>query len=167
MEHAYEHFWLDPKFWVAVSFFLFLVLAWKPLITKIIAALDSRAARIRAEIDEAAKLREEAEGILREARAKRDAAAAEAQEVLAHAREEARLVSVEMAEELAASLKRRERMAMERIAAAEAEAAAAVRAVAADVAVAATRKLIAESMSGASHAALIDKAITDLPQRLH
>lgn len=167
MEHTYEHFWLDPKFWVAVSFVLFLLLAWKPLITKIIAALDARAARIRAEIAEAAKLREEAEAMLREARAKREAAAAEAERILAHAREEARLVSAEMAAELAASTKRRERMAMERIAAAEAEAAAAVRAVAADVAVAATRRLIAEGLSGEGHAALIDKAITDLPQRLH
>lgn len=167
MEHSYEHFWLDPKFWVAISFVLFLVLAWKPVITKILSALDARAERIRAEIAEAAKLREEAEAMLREARAKREAAAAEAERILAHAQEEARLVSAEMAEELAASLKRRERMALERIAAAEAEAAAAVRAVAADVAVAATRRLIAERMSGESHAALIDKAIRDLPQRLH
>lgn len=167
MEHTYEHFWLDPKFWVAVSFFLFLALAWKPLIRTMLVALDSRADRIRGEIDEAARLRREAEAILRDARARRDAATAEAQQVLAHAREEAKLVSAEMAAELAAALKRRERMAMERIAAAEAEAAAAVRAVAADVAMAATRRLIAEGMSGAHHAALLDKAITDLPQRLH
>ena len=167
MEHHYEHFWLDPKFWVAVSFVLFLILAWKPLISRILAALDGRAARIRAEIDEATRLRQEAEALLREAEARREAAAAEAEQILAHAREEAKLVSTEMAEELAAAMRRRERMAMDRIAAAEAEAAAAVRAVAADVAVAATRKLIADGMSGAGHAALIDKAITDLPQRLH
>jgi F-type H+-transporting ATPase subunit b len=157
----------DPKLWVAVSFLLFLALAWKPLIGRILKALDARGERIRAEIDEAARLREEAETVLREARAKREAAAAEAEAVLAHAREEADRLSAEMAEAVQATLKRRERMAMERIAAAEAEAAAAVRAVAADVAVAATRRLIAESMSGEGHAALIDKAITDLPQRLH
>jgi F-type H+-transporting ATPase subunit b len=157
----------DPKFWVAVSFLLFLALAWKPLIGRILAALDARGERIRAEIDEAARLRAEAEAVLREARAKRAAAAAEAEAVLAHAREEADRLSAEMAEAVQATLKRRERMAMERIAAAEAEAAAAVRAVAADVAVAATRKLIADTMSGAGHAALIDKSISDLPQRLH
>jgi F-type H+-transporting ATPase subunit b len=157
----------DPKLWVAISFFLFLALAWKPVIGRILAALDARGERIRAEFDEAAKLRAEAEAMLREAKAKREAAAAEAKQVLAHAREEARLIAAEMEAELAASLKRRERMALERIAAAEAEAAAAVRAVAADVAIAATRKLIAEGMSGADHAALIDKAITELPQRLH
>lgn len=157
----------DPKLWVAISFFIFLALAWKPLIVRILAALDARGERIRAEIDEAAKLRQEAEAMLREAKAKREAAAAEAEQVMAHAREEAKLVAAEMQAELAAALKRRERMAMERIAAAEAEAAAAVRAVAADVAIAATRRLIADGMSGAGHAALIDKAITDLPQRLH
>lgn len=157
----------DPKLWVAISFFIFLALAWKPLIVRILAALDARGERIRAEIDEAARLRQEAEAMLREAKAKREAAAAEAEAVLAHAREEAKLVAAEMQAELAAALKRRERMAMERIAAAEAEAAAAVRAVAADVAIAATRRLIADGMSGAGHAALIDKAITDLPQRLH
>ena len=157
----------DPKLWVAISFFIFLALAWKPLIGRILAALDARGERIRAEFAEAAKLRAEAEAMLREAKARREAAAVDAAAVLAHAREEAKLVAGEMQAELAASLKRRERMAMERIAAAEAEAAAAVRAVATDVAVAATRKLIADTMSGAGHAALIDKAITDLPQRLH
>ncbi len=157
----------DPKLWVAISFFIFLAIAWKPLIGRILAALDARGERIRAEIDEAAKLRAEADAMLREAKARREAAAAEAEQVLAHAREEAKHVAAEMQAELAASLKRRERMAMDRIAAAEAEAAAAVRAVAADVAVAATRRLIADGMSGSGHAALIDKAITDLPQRLH
>jgi F-type H+-transporting ATPase subunit b len=157
----------DPKLWVAISFFLFLALAWKPLIGRILKALDARGERIRAEIEEAAKLREEAEAMLAEARAKREAAAAEAGQILAHAREEADRLSAEMAEEVQTTLKRRERMAMERIAAAEAEAAAAVRAVAADVAVAATRTLIADTMSGAGHAALIDKSISELPQRLH
>lgn len=157
----------DPKLWVAISFFIFLAIAWKPLIGRILAALDARGERIRAEIEEAAKLRAEAEAMLREAKARRAAAAAEAEAVLAHAREEAKHVAAEMQAELQAALKRRERMAMDRIAAAEAEAAAAVRAVAADVAVAATRKLIADTMSGAGHAALIDKSIADLPQRLH
>jgi F-type H+-transporting ATPase subunit b len=151
----------DPKLWVAISFFIFLAIAWKPLIGRILAALDARGERIRAEIEEAAKLRAEAEAM------RRAAAAAEAEKVLAHAREEAKHVAAEMQVELQAALKRRERMAMDRIAAAEAEAAAAVRAVAADVAVAATRKLIADTMSGAGHAALIDKSIADLPQRLH
>jgi F-type H+-transporting ATPase subunit b len=157
----------DPKLWVAISFFLFLALAWKPLVGRMLAALDARGERIRAEIEEAAKLRAEAEAMLREAKARREAAAAEAEQVLARAREEAKLVAAEMQAELAASLKRRERMAMDRIAAAEAEAASAVRAVAADLAVAATRKLIADTLSGAGHAALIDRAISDLPQRLH
>ncbi|MFQ3623323.1 MAG: F0F1 ATP synthase subunit B, partial [Acetobacteraceae bacterium] len=108
----------DPKFWVAVSFVVFLLIAWKPLIGRILGMLDARAARIRSEIDEAARLRAEAEALLQAARAREAAARAEAERIVAHAREEAERTAREMAEALAAATARRERMALDRIAAA-------------------------------------------------
>ncbi len=157
----------DPKFWVAVSFLVFLAVAWKPLILRIVRLLDARAERIRAEIAEAGRLRAEAEALLRDAKAKHEAARTEAEAVLAHAREEAERVAKELAEATAATLSRRERMALDRIAAAEAEAEASIRAKAADLAVAATRRLISEHLTPDRHAALIGRAIEDLPQKLH
>jgi len=61
MDHHYEHFWLDPKFWVAVSVVIFVLLVGRMAWGKITEALDGRAARVRAELDEAARLRAEAE----------------------------------------------------------------------------------------------------------
>ncbi len=157
----------DPKFWVAVSFFVCLAVAWKPVILRIVRLLDARSERIRAEIAEAGRLRAEAEALLRDAKAKHEAARAEAEALLVHAREEAERLAKELAEATAATLSRREKMALDRIAAAEAEAAASVRAKAAELAVAATRRLVSEHLTPDRHAALIGRAIEDLSQRLH
>lgn len=165
--HHYDSIFQDPKFWVAVSFFLFLALAWKPVIMRIVGMLDERAAKIRAEIDEAGRLRAEAETMLKRAEAARSAAEQEAAAIIAHARDEARRVAEASKLELEAALKRREQMALDRIAAAEADAAAAVRNTAADVAITAARSLIASGLTTDGHAALVDAAIADIPQKLH
>lgn len=157
----------DPKFWVAISFVIFVVLAWKPLIGRFLAALDARSARIKGEIDEAQRLRTEAEAMLKRAEAARAEAEKEAAALLAHAREEAARVTAAARADLDVALKRREKMALDRIAAAEAEAAAAVRNAAADVAVSAARSLIASGLTPDGHASLVDAAIADIPQKLH
>lgn len=157
----------DPKFWVGVSFVLCIAIAWKPVIRRMADALDARAGRIKAEIDEARQLRSEAEAILKRAQAARATAEAEAAALLAHAQEEAARVAENARGDLEAALKRREKMTLDRIAAAEAEAAAAVREAAADVAISAARRLIASGLTQESHSTLVDTAIADLPQKLH
>ena len=139
MEHHYEHFWLDPKFWVAVSFVIFLALVGRKLWSVLTEALDARAERVRAELAEAARLRSEAEAMLKQAEADRAAALREAEAMVASARAEAERAGAAAAAEAEAAAKRRERMAMERIGAAEASALAEVRAAAAEVATAAAR----------------------------
>jgi F-type H+-transporting ATPase subunit b len=166
MEHHYEHFWLDPKFWVAVSFVLFLLLVGRMAWARITEMLDGRAARVRAELDEASRLRAEAEAMLKEAEADRAAALREAEAMLARAKAEAARVGEATAAEAEAAAKRRERMAMDRIAAAEAGALAEVRNAAAEVAAAAARNVIAERMDAGADAALIDRAVADLPRAL-
>lgn len=157
----------DPKFWVAVSFVLFVIVAWNPLIMRLAKALDARGEKIRAEIEEARRLRAEAEAMLKRAEAARSEAEAEAAALLMHAKDEAVRIGEQARADLDAALKRRERMALDRISAAEAEAAAAVRAAAADVAVNAARDLIAKGLTQDGHAALVDAAIADIPQKLH
>ena len=163
--HHYEHFWLDPKFWVAVSFVLFFLLLGKKLWGAISGALDGRAAGIRRQLDEAAHLRAEAEEMLKAAEAERVAAAHEAEELLANARAEAERLAAAAAE-AEASAKRRERMALDRIAAAEASAVADVRNAAAEVAGAAARTVLAATLDARADAALVEQSLGDLPKAL-
>jgi F-type H+-transporting ATPase subunit b len=64
-------------------------------------------------------------------------------------------------------MKRREQMAMDRIAQAEAQALKEVQNLAVDVAIGAAQKVIGESLSGAQTGALVDNAIKELPTKLH
>lgn len=164
--HHYEHFWLDPKFWVAVSFVLFFLLLGKKLWGAISTALDGRAAGIRRQLEEASRLRAQAEEMLKDAEAERAAAAKEAEALLAHAHAEAERVATAAMAEAEASAKRRERMALDRIAAAEASAVAEVRNAAAEVAGAAARAVLAETLDAATDAALVDQSLNDLPKAL-
>lgn len=164
--HHYEHFWLNPVFWVAVSFVIFVALLGRTVWTKLAGMLDARGAQIQSDLDEASRLRAEAEAMLRQAEADRKAALAEAEQILAQAKAEAERVAAATAAEAEAATKRRERMAMDRIHAAEAGALAEVRNAAADIAAAAARTVIAEKLNATADAALIDKAVADLPRAL-
>jgi F-type H+-transporting ATPase subunit b len=164
--HSYEHFWLDPKFWVAVSFVLFFLLLGKKLWGAISSALDGRAATIRRQLEEASRLRAEAETMLKAAEAERAAAAKEAEAMLASAQAEAERVTAAAMAEAEAATSRRERMAHDRIAAAEASAIADVRNAAAEIAGAAARTVLAESLDASADAALVDRSLSELPKAL-
>jgi F-type H+-transporting ATPase subunit b len=129
-------------------------------------ALDERAARIRGELDEARRLREEAERLLADYQRKEREATADAQAIVAHAREEAERIAVQSARDLDQALRRRQLLAEERIAQAESKAVDEIRAVAVDVAIAAAREVIAAQTDERRGGALIDSAIAALPQRL-
>lgn len=163
---GYAHFWLDPKFWVAVSFVLFFVLFGGKVFSALMGALDKRAEGIRAQLDEAAKLRAEAETMLKAAEAERATALKEAEELLTRAKAEAERVAAAAQAEAEAAAGRRERMAMDRIAAAEAGAVAEVRQAAAEIASAATRSLLAETIDAATDATLIEKGVSELGRAL-
>ena len=156
----------DPKFWVAVSFVLFFLLLGKKIWAVLTGALDGKAEKIRRQLAEAADLRAQAEQMLQAAEAERAAAAKEAEDLLARAREEASRLAAAAAAEAEAAAKRRERMAMDRIAAAEASAVADVRNAAAEVAGAAARVVLADSIDATADAALVDRSLADLPKAL-
>lgn len=153
----------DPKFWVAASFILFVVLVGKMGWTKITEMLDARSARIREELDEAKRLRAEAQAMMTRAEAERTTAIAEAAALVERAKQEAERLAAAMAAEAEAAARRRERMAMDRIAAAEAGAIAEVRNAAADLAAVAVREVIAAKHDAAADAAMLDKTISNLP----
>jgi F-type H+-transporting ATPase subunit b len=161
------HFMHDPEFWVLVAAIVFVAVVWRPAKKGIVSALDERSARIRNELDEAEKLRREAERLLAEYQQKQRAALDEAQAIVAHAKEEAARIAAQGARDLEQALERRRRLAEERIAQAEAKAVAEIRAAAVDVAIAAARDVITGSLDDRGRAALIDTAIQALPQGLN
>lgn len=158
----------DPTFWVAIAFLLFIgVLLYLKVPGKVGGALDGRADKIRAEIEEAQRLREEATDLLSSYKAKQREAMKEAEAIVAHAKEEAERLAKQGEARLEESLKRREQQAMDRLAQAEAQAIKQVRDYAADVALAATERLIASQLDAKQSSALVDNAIKDLPSRLN
>jgi F-type H+-transporting ATPase subunit b len=161
------HILSAPETWVAVAFVIFVILVWKPAQKALLSGLDARAARIEKELSEAARLREEAQALLAQYQRKHRDAMKEADGIITHAREEADRLAQQAARDLEVSLKRREELAMQRIAQAEQQATADVRAAAVDVAIAATERLLKEKLDGAKGDALIDQAIKELPAKLH
>jgi F-type H+-transporting ATPase subunit b len=154
------------EFWVLVAFILFVgFMVWKAR-KALVGGLDARAARIKAEIDEAQRLREEAQALLAEYQKKQREALGEAEAMVKQAEEEGKRVRAKAETDLAAAMKRREQQALDRIAQAEAQALAEVRNLAADLAVSATQKLLVEKLDAAKAQTLVSDAIAELPRRL-
>ena len=157
----------DPTFWVAVAFVIFVVLVFKPGRNAIGGALDDKIAQIRNEVDEAQRLREEAQATLAAYQRQQRDAAQEAEALMARAQAEIDSHRKQAAAQLKAVLERQESLAREKIAQAEAAAVLAVQRRAVEVAVSATANLLEGKLSGSAGDALIDDAIRALPERLH
>lgn len=157
----------DPEFWVAVAFLLVVALIFRPAAKAVVAALDSRAAKIRTQIEEARKLSEDAQALLAEYQKKQRDAMAEAEKIISQARAEAARLKIGAEKDLENAIERRKQQAIDRIAQSEAQAIAQVRNTAVDVALAAAEKLIQSSLDPAKKQALADKAIAELPGRLN
>jgi F-type H+-transporting ATPase subunit b len=156
------------EFWVGVSFFAFLlILAYYKVPGLIAKALDERAAAIRKELDEARRLREEAQNLLADYQKRHRNAGQEADAIIEQARHEAQLYAQETRSALAETLERRTKQAEEKIARAEAQALDDVRNAAVDMAIAAAEKVLREKAAGAAGAALIDDTIRNLKGRLN
>jgi F-type H+-transporting ATPase subunit b len=164
--HNEESFFGEPRNWVVIAFILFFVLFGKKLWGALAGMLDARAAAVKAELEEASRLRREAESMLRDAEKQRTDALADAKALIEGARAEAGRVAAAAAAEAEASAKRREQMAIDRIAAAEKAAVDDVRLAAADIATTAARQVLAEGLTADADAKLIDQAITQLPAAL-
>jgi F-type H+-transporting ATPase subunit b len=147
-EHSTMHpepsFFAEPKNWVMLAFFLFFILFGKKLWSVLAAILDARAVSVKAELEEASRLRREAEAMLRDAEKQRADALADAKSLIEGARAEAVRLT----------------------AAAEKAAVDDVRLAAADIATTAARQVLAEGLTADADSLLIDHAITQLPAAL-
>lgn len=158
----------DTTFWVGVGFLIFIgILVWKKVPVMIAAALDDRAAKIRSDLDQAAKLREDAQALYADYQRKQRDALKEAEEIVAHARAEAERMARQAEIDLKAQIERRKAMAEAKIAQAEQAAIKDVRAAAADLAISAARRIILDELKGPKADALVEGAIGELRGKLH
>jgi F-type H+-transporting ATPase subunit b len=130
-------------------------------------ALDDRSNRIRDELDEVRRLREEAQATFAEFERRQREVQGLADEIVAHAKVEAEKAAVIARADLAASIERRLKAANEQIAMAEANAVREVKDKAVQVAIAAAAEVMASRMTDDKASALIDDAITNVGEKLH
>jgi F-type H+-transporting ATPase subunit b len=152
-----------PELWVFVSFVLFLaLLVHYKIPDKVVKALDDRADKIRVELDEARRLREEAQNILVDYQRKCSDAEKEAEDIVAMARREAEFYAQEQRKALSESMQRRMKLAGEKIARAEEQAIQDIRSKSVDVAIAAAETVIARQLEGKSAESLVEKSVRDI-----
>jgi F-type H+-transporting ATPase subunit b len=158
----------EAEFWVALGFLVFLgLMGYVGVHRQIAKSLDERAARIKAELDEARKLKDEAAALLADYQRKRGEAEHEAADIIAGAKVEAERLAAEANAKVEEFVARRTKMAETKIAQAEAQAAADVRAAAAEAAVAAAEKILAQQAKGELAGTLIAKGIEDVRNKLN
>lgn len=158
----------STEFIVTLAFLVFVaILLWQKVPAKIGAMLDARATQIRAELDEARALREEAKVLLASYEQKQKDVQDQSQRIIASAKEEAQAAAVQAKEDLKSSIARRLVAAEEQIASAEAAAIRQVRESAISVAVAAAGEVLAKQSTAESAAASIDAAIAQVDARFH
>lgn len=157
---------MGPVFWVALAMTVFIgILLWKRVPAAIGRALDGKIAAIRQQLDEAARLRADAEALKAEYEAKSAAAGQEAETIVERARHEAEAILAQAQTDAAALVERRTRMAEDKIAAAERAAVDEVRAKAARAAAAAAEGLIRQNLDAAADKPMVDATIAGLSLR--
>jgi F-type H+-transporting ATPase subunit b len=158
----------EAETWVAIAFFIFLgVLAYFGVHKTMFKALDQRRANIRAELDEARRLKEEAQALLAQYQRRQHEAEDEAAAIIAGARAEAERMAGEAKSKMEDFVARRTKMAEQKIGQAEAQALADVRAAAADAAVAVAEKILTDKVKGQLSEQLLTKGIEELKSKLN
>jgi F-type H+-transporting ATPase subunit b len=143
-------FWAHGAFWVAVSIIIFAILFGGRIARPVAAMLDARTNSVRAALEEAARLKEEAEAMLRDATARQAQAMEDAKLILQHARDEAARMSAALAAEAEATAKRIND----------------VRTAAIDIATAATTQILRQGIDPSIETTMLDNAIAGIPTAL-
>ena len=158
----------EPETWVAIAFVILMgVFAYVGVHRTVLKALDNRSERIKAELDEARRLKDEAAKLLAEYKARRATAEHEANDIIASAKAEAERIAAEAKVKMEDFVARRTKTAENKIALAEAQAVADVRAAAADAAVQAASTILSKSVKGDLANDLLSKGIAEVRQKLN
>lgn len=156
----------DPNFYLWIALIVLIALIWWKGWKGIAAGLDGKVEKIRLAIEEAENLKAEAERTLAEYKRKQRDAMAEAERIVAHAKREAEEIREQQLADLKVALQRREQLAMDRLAQAEANAVRAVRAGAVDAAIQATADILRSKLDDRHAAQLINSSIEEVGRRI-
>ena len=158
----------EAEFWVAVAFVLLMaIFAYVGVHRTVLKALDHRSERIKAELDDARRLKDEAAKLLAEYQARHASAEREAQDIIAGAKAEAERIAAEAKTKMEDFVARRTKTAESKIALAEAQAVADVRSAAANAAVTAASAILSQSVKGPVADDLLAKGIAEVRQKLN
>ncbi|MGI9354313.1 MAG: F0F1 ATP synthase subunit B [Rhizobiaceae bacterium] len=159
---------MDATFWATVALFLFFgVMIYFKVPGMLTGGLDKRSEKIRNDLEEARRLREEAQQLLAEYQRKRKEAEQEAEGIVASAKREAEALAKDAERKTEDYVARRTAQAEQKIAQAEGQAVAEVRAVAVEVAIGASEKIIADRMSGAAASDAFKKSLAEVKARMN
>lgn len=159
---------LDSSFWALVGLFLFLAVLYRFKVHElVIGALDGRGDRIRSELEEARRLREEAQQLLAEYQRKRKEAESEAEAIVEAAKSEAGQIAAEAKARTEEYVTRRTTLAEQKIAQAEIDAVNAVRASAVDVSIAAAETLIGDKMTARARGQLFKASLEQVETHMN
>ena len=159
---------INAEFWVAVAFLIFVALMiYMGVHRRVLDALDQRSARIRAELDEALRLKQEAQKLVAEYQTRHREAEREAQAIVESARAEAERLATENKTKMEELIARRTKMAETKIAQAEAQALAEVRTAAGEAAVAAAERILSQTAKGKVAEELIQRGIGEVKSKLN
>jgi F-type H+-transporting ATPase subunit b len=159
---------MDNTFWAFAGLLIFLgIMAYMKVPGMMGKSLDARADKIRADLDEAKRLRDEAAALLAEYQKKRKEAEADAEEIVKAAKRDAETLAADAKQKTEDFVKRRTAMAEQKIAQAESDAVNAVRATAIDIAVAAAGKILGGKQSEKLSADLFKQSLSDVKSRLN
>ena len=159
---------MDATFWVGAAFVLFIgILVYLKVPGMLTGALDERAKKISNDLAQARELREEAQVLLATYQRKQRDALKEAEEIIAHAKEETMREAEQAEKKLEEAVARRQQAALNKIALAEAQAEYEVRDTAIEIAIAAATAVVAQQVRGDRADALVDTAIQELRRHLN
>jgi F-type H+-transporting ATPase subunit b len=158
----------DAAFWAMIALFIFLgIVVYLKVPATVTSTLDKRADSIRKELDDARRLREEAQSLLAEYQRKGREAEAEAEQIIDQAKREADALASEAGRRLDEYVASRTKLAEQKIAQAEMQALQEVKALSADVAIAAAERILGAKVKGPAGDTLISRSINDVRSKLN
>lgn len=159
---------MDATFWALVGLVIFLgIVVYLKVPGMVAKSLDERAAKISKELDEARTLREEAQALLAEYHRKRKEAEKEASDIVAAAGREANAIVEDAKQKTEEYVARRNKLAEQKIASAEAEAIKEVRTAAVELAVAAATRIVADKVDAKASATFFKASLEQVKSRLN
>jgi F-type H+-transporting ATPase subunit b len=156
-----------PEFWVAIAFFVFVASVYKPVSKVLLNSLDMRAEKIKNELGEALRLKEEAQALLASYQRKQKEVIEESENILKEAESEAKRIAKEAEAELEVALNKRVEIAMQKIAAYEAAVIQQVKNNSVDIAISTVRSMVIDNINKEAAENLVGQAIADMGKKLH